>query len=243
MKERPILYSPVMVEAIEDDRKTMTRRVVKGCEEVEFSSPLAKVTMDYLNGCAHFKIHDGKPRTFFAGLKCPYGKIGDILWVKESHWAFGEWEPNGTTKTGKQRWEFKRHIDTDVVFKKPGTVMPLSYRKAGWYKRPSLFLQKRDARLFLRITNIRVERLQDISEDDACNEGIEIFTHPNADAGDFNCYPRNYMISHKEADGWPYFKEEQYIESFRSLWISINGEKSWNDDPWVWVIEFEKLAR
>jgi hypothetical protein len=99
------------------------------------------------------------------------------------------------------------------------------------------------ARLFLRIKSVRVERLQEISEDEACEEGVEVKTMPNADAGDYNCYPRNYMISEKDADGWPYFKEEQYIESFRTLWQSINGPESWEANPWVWVVEFERITR
>lgn len=194
----------MMVEAIEDDRKTMTRRVVKD------KQTLAVIEAGILKGIETL---------------CPYGQIGDVLWVKETHWAFGEWEPNGTTKTGKQRWEFKRHIDTDVVFKKPGTVMPLRYRKAGWYKRPSLFLQKRDARIFLRITNIRVERLQDISEEDAKKEGVQALRYGY----------KHYTLKGASA--------EHARHSFLTLWKSINGEQSWNSNPYVWVIEFEKISK
>jgi hypothetical protein len=102
-------------------------------------------------------------------------------------------------------------------------------------------MPKSACRIWLRVKSVRVERLQDISEDDACEEGIEIKTMPNGDGGDYNCYPRNYMISEKDAEGWPYFKEEEYIKSFQSLWQSINGHQSWALNPWVWVVEFERI--
>jgi len=161
-------------------------------------------------------------------VPCPYGQPVDTLWVRET-WAHTlqlninpEDENYGYVyKADGQPWE--------------------DYE--GWRWKPSIHMPREAARLFLRIKSVRVERLQEISEDDACEEGIEIKTIPNADAGDYNCYPRNYMISEKDADGWPYFKEEQYIESFQSLWQSIKGPESWEANPFVWVVEFERITR
>lgn len=94
------------------------------------------------------------------------------------------------------------------------------------------------------ITDIRVERLQDITEDDAIAEGIYIHEVCNGD--DYSSYPKNYLVSNKDADGWPYFKEEQYIESFMSLWDSIypnHPTKAWELNPYVWVITFENVEQ
>jgi hypothetical protein len=154
-------------------------------------------------------------------FKCPYGQPGDVLWVRET------WAP------ALNDFAYKADYSEDVINE--------PQNKGLW--KPSIHMPREAARLFLRIKSVRVKRLQDISEDDACEEGIEVKTMPNADAGDYNCYPRNYMISEKDADGWPYFNEEQYIESFRTLWQSINGPESWDANPWVWVVEFERISR
>lgn len=96
-------------------------------------------------------------------------------------------------------------------------------------------MPKAACRLFLEITNIRVERLQDISEDDAIREGIksEIFT-PNSEKC-YYFYPCNDL------------RDDSYIDlpktSFYSLWQSINGPESWDENPWVWVIEFKRVNK
>lgn len=113
----------------------------------------------------------------------------------------------------------------------------------GWCGKPRLarFMMTKHARIFLKVTQIRIQRLQDICWDDAIAEGIDIHVCPIADTGDFSVYPRNYMISEKEADGWPYFKEDEYVKSFQSLWASIYGQESWEQNPFVWVFEFERV--
>jgi hypothetical protein len=197
MKARPILFSTAMVQAILDGRKTQTRRVVKvrGCKP--FIPPTDWPKIDVLQ---------------WAG-DCPYGQPGDVLYVKETHWSFGEWEANGSTKTGKQKWEFKRHIDSDVLFESPRQVESFKFKRIGWYNRPSLFMCACDARLFLRIKSIRVERLQEISNDDIRAEG----------AAEFGC------TTHRL--------------NWHTFWQSINGPESWEANPWVWVVEFERISR
>jgi len=226
MKQTPILFSTAMVQAILEGRKTQTRRVVK--PQPDADCPPQKVPM-YSELEPHwgkFCITDIHGESHL--LKCPYGQPGDVLWVRETwqHTKVLNINPEDDNygyvyKADRQPWE-----DFD-----------------GWTWKPSLFMPKEACRLFLRVTNVRVERLQDISDDDACEEGIDVKTIQNADAGDYNCYPRNYMISEKEADGWPYLNEEQYVESFATLWYSINGEQSWRDNPWVWVVEFERIEK
>jgi hypothetical protein len=150
--------------------------------------------------------------------QCPYGQPGDILWVRETF---------GSGVSGKVYYKAdKGLVDQLVIHWKPSIHMPYEA-----------------CRLFLRIKSVRMERLHDISYDDAIAEGIEVLTCPNADAGDYNCYPRNYMTDNAKSDGWPYFKDEEYTKSFASLWQSINGTESWDANPWVWVVEFERIEK
>lgn len=112
--------------------------------------------------------------------------------------------------------------------------------KRGYLNRPSIFMPKWATRLWLRVTAIRVERLQDISEEDAEKEGVE---HNTLDGVPIPDEYYKYPIERYE-DGFPAFSA---VESFETLWDSINGKPrkdgkdiSWAANPWVWVIEFER---
>lgn len=222
MKHIPILFSTPMVQAILDGRKTQTRRTLK--------MPPKNITITE-NG---FEGESGRI------YKCPYGQVGDILWVRETHYAFGEWKKNGTTKTGKQKWKFVRQNDIAVRFfdNKPKSIESPKFRGLGWYNRSSLFLEKHHCRTFLKVKSIRVERLKDISEKDAESEGINIV--------DFNCY-ENYLVDknwqHNGMNQKGFHMIQDPIGSFASLWAKINGEQSWNDNPWVWVIDFDRIEK
>lgn len=220
-----------MVQAILDGRKTMTRRVVKPQPSHFIVQKGATLGPSELHQPSIARPSDGENE-----ILCPYGQVGDVLWVKETHWAFGEWKPNGTTKTGKQKWKFKRHIDVDVVFNKPGTVMPNSYRKPGWYKRPSLFMEQSMARIWLEITNVRVERVEDIRPVDCVREGIE------EGIGEGKGRFKKYGVP-DTAPFYARFPFSQPRDSFKSLWESINGSESWNSNPWVWVVEFKQIEK
>lgn len=129
---------------------------------------------------------------------CPYGAPGDLLWVRE---AWG----NGATR---------------VMYKAGCNRM---YRPPeGW--KPSIHMPRWASRLTLEITDVRVERLQGISENDARAEGI-------ADGGCLNC-------GEHEPCGCAEPKPDAR-DAFIHLWRSINGEESWSANPWVWVIQFQ----
>lgn len=211
-KSRPILFSPAMSWAIIDGKKTQTRRFLNGSTEVK-----GPYNPDYLE--AHKRS---------AGWKeiCPHGKIGDLLWVREEHYRFGHWRevPGVKTKTGKQKWAFIPDSE-QVLFVMP----PNSYRKGrhhkdpetkAWHKRLARFMPRAVCRTNLEITDIRVERLTDISEEDAKLEGA---------------YDEDYFQ-------YPAHKGKEYRASFCDLWCRINGIETWNNDTWVWVIYF-KLAK
>lgn len=217
-KETPILFSTPMVQAILNGTKTQTRRVLKPQPHM-----LNIFTDEPI-------LQDGTV------IKCPYGKVGDLLYVRETFYALGHWKKNGLTKTGKQKWKF---IDSGKVWfyedHKPATIRKNSYRKLGFYKRNSLFMPKAAARLWLQITGIRVERLQAITETDAKAEGIEIGYRQQQ-------HSHTELITYKDYET----NQQAFITagaSFKSLWRSINGPDSWAANPYVWVIEFKVISK
>lgn len=210
MKERPILFSGPMVRAILEDRKTQTRRVAK-----EFND---KHNLDGI--LARFPNQEG----------CPYGKPGDRLWVRET-WAenlgtaarlgfclangiiyradYGD-KCCGVAKLDLASGECTHHVDR-------------------W--RPSIFMPRWASRISLEITDVRVERLQDISDADARAEGISELPlqegHPGAWwAAD----PTQPKLHGRSA-----------VDAYAKLWESIHGPGSWDPNPWVWVVEFRRL--
>lgn len=233
MKETPILFSTPMVQAILNGTKTQTRRVVK-------RQPINdNILKCYIPEAAVMEDAQGRPLSSNPNLdviKNPYGKPGDIIFVKETYYALGQWKKNGLSKTGKQKWKF---IDSGKLWfyedHKPTTIRKNSYRKLGWYKRPSLFMPKAAARLWLQITGIRVERLQTITEADAKAEGVQIGYCQQQ-------HTRTELITYKD------YQTNQHAlitagASFKSLWFSINGTESWAANPYVWVIEFKVISK
>lgn len=195
MTERPILFSAPMVKEILEGRKTMTRRVVKKDISNQF---------DTGDSCDTVEI-------------CPYGSVGDRLWVKET-WAVEE-SLDAKPPRGFSAWPvwFKAnnaYCCNANGFPNHGFHSP-NATKGKW--RPSIFMPRWASRITLEITGISVERLQDITEEDAMKEGIPM---------EIDC---------PECD--------TARKKFKNLWDSINGKKpgkAWNANPWVWVVEFRR---
>jgi len=194
MAEKPIIFSGPMVRAILDGRKTQTRRVI---------SPQPRVTSRGLfhwsnteNGVKFGLGHDIAPVAFPAWA--PYMR-GDRLWVRET-WRL--WHPS----------------DARVLYRadKAASLGMDEYSDRHRWK-PSIHMPKKYARIWLEVTGVRVERVQDISEDDAEAEGA-LLRGPNDQYGD----------------------ERSYAEGFQELWGSINEKRGygWDKNPWVWVYEF-----
>jgi len=206
MKIRPILFSTAMVQAILAGRKTQTRRVVKD---------------EILQTNRYPDDHD----FVLATIKpCQYGQVGDVLWVRETClWVMKDHAHDllEGNRDGNQ-WVYKSYVHSDWT--------EYAKEKDGYKWKPSIFMPKAAARIFLKITNIRVERLNDISEDDAEKEGVEEI-HP----APFIFRWKDYVISSNQL--------KCPIISFYTLWCSINGAKSWNENPFVWVIEFERIEK
>ena len=202
MTQRPILFSTPMVQAILEGRKTQTRRVVKPQpERVNNDTPM--LATEFIKKLTQMKakgLEAIRPGTDgYAFPKCPYGQPGDVLWVRET------WQPSASGAYV--------HFKADIIGEDANK---------GW--KPSVHMPKDACRLFLRITNVRLERLQEISEQDAKSEGAGKWK-------EFATFPElNKTI-----------EQETHASGFAKLWVSINGKESWNDNPWVWVVEFERM--
>jgi len=224
-KEHPIIFSTPMVKALLEGRKTMTRRVVK-------PHPVAEIWHDEFRGdnvepIVYEPLIKSRPDlgpspySLIDNLhKCPYGQVGDGLWVREMHYAYGEWVKDGVSKTGKQKWCFVQDdkVTNFKYFDNPPDYYYTRNQGLGWYKRNSLFMPRAACRIRLEITEIKVERVQDISEEDAKAEGVN--KAPLPDLG----------------NTW-----HTYKQGFEYLWKSINGPESWDANPFVWAITLKIL--
>ena len=207
--EHPILFSTPMVEAITALRKRMTRRICKH-QTWSFSE---------LNDVNSNGITQKKDRS----VSCPYGQVGDVLWVREEHLL--TFEGNFWTI------EYRDETTITLYYKKLSINLNkrLAARKTLGKWQRSRFLPKELSRIWLKITNIKVERLQDISKEDAKKEGL--LSKIMHDCSWYDDYKQPNTFCHYSP-----------CESFRSLWISINGRESWEANPWVWAIEFEVIS-
>lgn len=204
MKERPILFQGAMVRALLNGSKTQTRRLVK-------SFALEWLTMQNGFNAEFVALPENR--------LCPYGVPGDRLWVRESLGYDAEY---GHYFAADRTFLCSLFDDEE---KQAG----YSYDGNGPAPRsvPSIHLPRRYSRITLEITDVRVERLQDISEADAIAEGIE---HNTALDPAGTCHWRRY-----DTGGGTNLPESSY----ESLWKSINGAGSWAANPWVWSIHFK----
>lgn len=211
-KQSPILFSTPMVQSVqrEVNPKTQTRRI-QGLEtfnqnpnEWEF-----KRTVILPDGKLHACFIPTDPESVkgIFTTPFPYGLVGDILWVRES-FAIGN-------NSGYYYFKANNEI------KPNGTT--------NW--KPSIHMPKEAARIWLEITDVKVERLQDITEQDAIAEGV--FQYKK---GAYQFYTKKPLKNITAGT-------ESAKDSFYSLWTSINDTESWLHNPWVWVITFKQVAK
>ena len=226
MTDRPIIFSAPMIRALLDGRKTMTRRVLKD-QPGDLDRPFM---MD--DGSWHVADSQG---CHMSPLDVRWRR-GDRLWVRETYYQFGHWEPVDTkrTRTGRLKWCFVADRP-DVLFEPPeGEPVRLGRHHRdpatpAWHKRLARFMPRAFSRLTLIVENVRVERLQEISEADAIAEGIKRNHHGN---GDQWC---DYPLG-SSAAGWT-----DPRDSFESLWRSLHGPDAWAANPWVCAISFRTI--
>lgn len=246
MKERGMIFNAEMVRAILDGRKTQTRRIAKLSHERGMKNPVVRGK----NGQASYV------GCHLAAMLCPFGQPGDRIWVRETWALLGnedgcciDW--NGKLCKGDER-EAAR-IYRASCEQKPGdyglwsipddadwkTYTENEKFEGAW--RPSIHMPRWASRITLEITGVRVERLNDISHEDAGREGI------HTEVWDQTVVARNYAADDEFFQFWdesiPHYvnMDELYRSSFQSLWQSIYGEESWQANPWVWAITFRRV--
>ena len=236
MKDKGTLFKPDMAKAADEGRKTQTRRIMKvqpPGDGYQLITCISTTSDKRYEGKSHWAKVDGLNIIDDHGqyFTPPYA-IGQRLYLKETHYRHGYWVRNGKTKTGKRAWCFVGSTKPEEwLFEPPdfARVEQDSYHTIGWYKRSKLFMPKRFARRWYVVTAVRAERLQDISDEDAQDEGI----------------PNTYR------DGvcrWRYLTREDAgcnnpIGPFKELWESIHGPGSWGRNPYVWCICFQKSKK
>lgn len=223
MKERPILFSAPMVRALLAGTKTQTRRTVRGADA-------------WPAGMTHAVLCDGAALAVTADrsvwrpkIPCPYGVPGDRLWVRENGWERPERTPK-MMREGADTWA-PYYYDADGINDQEAE----DFKAWGFKRRPSIHMPRKACRIVLEVTNVRVERLLAITRADAIAEGIEGQTP----AGPW----LNYLRDCPGGYWFPEGRETAAIQSYCTLWESLNGSGSWYLNPWVWVVEFRRAAR
>jgi hypothetical protein len=231
MKETPILFTPTNIRAILDSRKVQTRRVVKyedthGC---------------FTGDCPHEKQTECDAcLDAYAKSECPYGVIGDKLWVREM-WRVGKPQDS---RTPTEIWEHLKEIGKGITilygaggwrstspFERPEPKYADNEPMPDWagIKRSAMFMPKWAARLWLEITDVRVERVQSISEADCIAEGC----------------PKEYLLGRNwykelwdEINGKP-----RYVKGagFGGETLRVESDIKWDNNPWCWVIGFRRV--
>ncbi|ELJ7525829.1 hypothetical protein AB4H10_003148 [Salmonella enterica] len=251
MKERGMIFNGEMVRAILDGGKTQTRRIMKVQPEPSKSRPGDFwFSSKKLESMVH--VSDLTPgnspisdcHLFFQELCCPFGTIGDRIWVRETWATLGnedgccvDWNDN--LCKGDER-EAAR-IYRASCEQRPGDYGLWSIPDNAYWKphtenekfegawRPSIHMPRWASRILLEITNVRVDRLNSISEQDALSEGIDR-ERLEESQDNYDCIADHNMTGRPTATG-----------AFKYLWESIYGEENWQVNPWVWVIEFKRV--
>lgn len=232
MKERPILYAGSMVRAVLADAKTMTRRIIKPQPDV--TEERLRELGAWIDGFTLSQQVDAAWQHGFIDTECPYGQPGDRLWVRETwgvishswdkHGNRVKWTPNRPATAISEMPFGNGYYSGHVIYAADGPNEWSDDDDGGGEPRslwhPSIHMPRAACRLVLEITDIRAERLQDISEADAIAEGCD-----------------NSQSAAAVATGW----YEKPISAYRRLWESLYGASSWDANPWVWVIEFKKV--
>ncbi|WP_394372541.1 ASCH domain-containing protein [Klebsiella michiganensis] len=225
--ERGMIFNGEMVRAILDGRKTQTRRIMKvqpkPCNHANWpdyspdpqwkSYPSGWCCAVCANGTTIDHRHHAK------GITCPYGTVGDRIWVREAFRVHSRATDVATLvykASERNSWTEQTHRVPVAVCNKPATP-------EKWT--PSLHMPRWASRILLEITDVRVERLNAISEENAAAEGVVQFR-----GGFWKHYQPGWTQHQLSARG-----------SFVTLWKSIYGEESWQSNPWVWVIEFKHV--
>ncbi|WP_277754353.1 hypothetical protein [Rosenbergiella epipactidis] len=199
-----------MVRAILNGRKTQTRRIISPQPELTEGSGFSWKGALFGAGS-----DDRETNRNFAHCRCPFGKVGDRLWVRETfrvHSLATDVATLAYKASEQQSW-------TQQVARVPIELCTKQVSPEAWT--PSIHMPRWASRITLEITDIRVERLNDMCENDARSEGCE--------------------GGHDSIPGYHYSATPH--EHFHNVWTSIYGKDSWQSNPWVWVVEFKRVCQ
>jgi len=223
--DRPILFSAPMVRALLAGTKTQTRRIVKIQPDNSADGILADYALDATGKRARFALwymsaDERMAADWYVHNEpqfCPYGQLGDRLWVREV------WARDDEDGQLMYRADVGKDPYADAWEQGRNEGVP-RYR---W--KPSIHMPRAASRITLEITGVRVERLQDISEADALAEGVTPKWEPGC-SGRLMEAISGFMSFHPAAS------------AYADLWEQINGPGSWDANPWVWVVEFKRVG-
>lgn len=229
MKERPILFSAPMIKALLAGAKTQTRRIITPQpEHLQRHEWKGKVLYDAEHRTWWWKHHSFENLIDFEDGRrelaklCPHGSVGDRLWCKETYQPIWSGDRRPSSMSSPDGWALN-YVAT-------GGYQEYRDEEHGLTTRckPAIFMPRWASRITLDITNVRVEHLQEITEEDAKAEGAAHRIAPGGDlAGAFDVITRDIG----------------YRAHFADLWRSINGAESWDANPWVFAISFERVEQ
>lgn len=211
MKETGLMFKAPLVRALLDGRKTQTRRIAKPVRHPDLGNVYSPGAL----------VLEHEPQHVI-NRACPYGQPGDRIYVRETARSCRAYEVQGYPPS---QWGNK-----PIWFEADGTPPGA---ETAWATKatPAIHLPMFAARIWLEVRSVRVERLQDISEEDAITEGIE-----RAD----NFFGCTCWKAYGEPEGADVVCPDDPIGSFRTLWESTGGD--WDANPWVWAIDFKVLS-
>jgi hypothetical protein len=208
----PMLMNTDMVIASENLNKTETRRIVFG-EKSKFNKyKNIQFIGELLNGNFLFEgnLYGTASKEKFE--VSPKAKKGTILWIRET-WQVTHWEHPTSENYG-------------YIHKSTENGLEWQNNTENWTWKSSIFMPKQACKLFLEVTNVKLERLQDITAEDALKEGVKQ-------------YNKNTFEDYEDANMFV----DSAKKSFKTLWQSINGPKSWDNNPFVFVYQFKKVDK
>ncbi|HHI2971623.1 TPA: hypothetical protein ACP5G9_000734 [Klebsiella pneumoniae] len=232
MTERGMIFNGEMVRAILDGRKTQTRRPIKW-KQTRFTE------IGEREDGSNWPWSEDAEHACDFWHPCPFGAVGDRIWVREtwgvaSH-AFSDdglmidWVPDRPATAIHEMPFGNGYYSGYAIYAADGDFTwgdDDGYEDGRSCWKPSIHMPRAASRILLEITDVRVERLNAISEEDARAEGI-------IDGGCLNCgEPDPCGCANPEPDA---------TDAFAYLWQSIYGQENWNANPWVWVIEFKRV--
>jgi hypothetical protein len=215
LTERPILFAGPLVRAILSGQKTQTRRLVKPQPESVWGRGVALPGNPLAVRSDAYHVHArvaGEDRYLY----CPYGAPGDRLWVRETFaWLTG----------AGRRIVFRADADPPRDRFSGAPIEDMTWASP-------FYMRRADSRITLEVTDVRAQRLQEISEEDAKAEGVE----------SWDSLSREQVIPGPGFDGALY-RDNLHRLPFSDLWDSINAKRApWDSNPWVWAVSFRRVA-